>query len=361
MNIRLLTTLVTLIAISALRAQDAASPDPRIAAAQAYQAERKSVVESPFAEKLGQLNGQLDLALARDEEMAIEAGDLDLVTAIQAERKYLDENAAVSDNDENAHVKMKRYREAWRSQNAKLDSEQEAVGKALTAKFAGELQKLETTLTKERKIQDALAVRKLRESLAEGSSVAAETKDGWATILDGKSLSGWRTSTPAAFQIVERGIRAQKPSDSESGMLFYTGEDDAPDVFHSFEVRIRVHVDEAGSANSGFFFHVPIGKEDGGVEINLANSNVLKNQTGTIYDIKSVKKPLLGQKETFELIIRVTESEILVTADGREIMRHDPSTGAKKAYDPAGGAIALQSNSTGPAYVFEQIEIRNLD
>ena len=185
--------------------------------------------------------------------------------------------------------------------------------------------------------------------------------DGWVTILDGKSLDGWTTEQPRAFQIVARGIQAKKPGPKVGGMLFYSGDDNIPDVFRSFEVRMRLHVEGVGSANSGFFFHVPTNDSKGGTEINIANSNMLMNQTGSIWDIKPVKKPLLGQKESYELIIRVTEDEILVTADGREINRHDPSTGRIKAYDPKGGAIGLQSNSTDAAYVFEKIEIRKLD
>ena len=135
MNIRLLTIFATLFALISLSAQDAATPDPRLAAAEAkHKAERETGVDAPYQKKLGQLNGQLDLALSRDEEKAIAAGDLDLVTAIQAERKSLADAGAVPENDEKAHAKLKQFRGAWRSQKAKLDVERTVSANALDRK-----------------------------------------------------------------------------------------------------------------------------------------------------------------------------------------------------------------------------------
>jgi hypothetical protein len=136
-------------------------------------------------------------------------------------------------------------------------------------------------------------------------------------------------------------------------------------VFTDFEVRFRLHSEgEQGKANSGFFYHMPESMpentQSGGAEINIANGSDLQNQTGSIWDVKNVKNSLRGQDSTFELVIRVTADEILVTADGREIMRHDPSKGPSPAYFPKGGAIALQANSTPAAYIFEEISIRQL-
>ncbi|MEM7011185.1 MAG: DUF1080 domain-containing protein [Verrucomicrobiota bacterium] len=352
-------------------AQDSTDVDPRFAKLiEEFEAESAEKVDGAFETKLGQLNGQLDLALEREEQKAIKAGNLDLVTAIRAERKSLADNNAISDGDgENLPAKLNQFREAWRTQKGKLDEDRRAAANSAAAGFHKKLQELETALTKESKIEEALAVRSYREKFVAGRGVAtpsAAADNTWITIMDGKSLSGWRASNPGAFQVVEKGIKAEKTGPSGRGYLFYTGEGTTPVEFKSFEIKIRLHAFRVGNANSGLFYHVPKSSaanlEPGdGLEINIANSNQLMNQTGAIWDIKPVKKPLLNQKESHELIIRITDDEILVTADGNEIMKHDPSSGSKKAYKPEGGAIALQANSEGACYVFEKIEIRKLD
>ena len=345
--------------------------DPRFTTAvEAHQSEYAIKVEKEYGKKLNQLNGHLDLALGREEEKAIAAGDLDLVTAIRAERKALDEKSAVpSEGDEVAPAVVKRFRVAWRKQKADLEKARQAAATATTAAFSRQLEQLEKTLTQERKIEQALAVRDYREKQLPSNAVApvAHAVDGaWETIFDGSSLSGWRTEQPKAFSLIDGGLEARKAGKSaKSGYLYYVGKDGEPDIFENFEVRMQLRVKDVGSANSGIFYHVPPETANspvgGGIEINIANQNTLMNQTGSVFGIKAVQKPLLNQKQKFEMLIRVTSSELVVTTRGKEVIRIDPSSEKKPAYRSGGGAIVLQANSHEAAYVFERIEVRRLD
>ncbi|MFT5469840.1 MAG: hypothetical protein ACI8UO_004963 [Verrucomicrobiales bacterium] len=352
-------------------AQDTATGDRRLATIrELYEAEKKEKVDVPFDIKLGQLNGQLDLALEREEAKAIKDGSLDLVTAIRSERKALTETLAVLNGDVGVPAKLKQFRAAWGTQKAGLDAERATNAAALALAFGVKLEALERTLTKETKIQDALAVRKFREGLAAARPPASEPAPdptaiaaGWITILDGKSLDGWTADFPAAFQLVEGGVIARKPGPKGVGHLFYTGADSEPDVFRSFEVRIRVRLD-GDIGNSGFFFHAPpnvVGKPTAGFEVNIANGDDLRNQTGSIWGIKDVKRPIRGQDKTFEMLIRVTEEALTVSIDGREVLNHVPESAGERTFRPSGGAIALQANSMPGAYIFERIDIRKLD
>ena len=109
-------------------------------------------------------------------------------------------------------------------------------------------------------------------------------------ILDGKSLEGWRSDLPAGFEVVEGGVIAKKAKGKGNARLYFFGDDSEPDIFERFEVRIRAHL-EGEKGNSGFFFHLPPGgvekRMEGGLEVNIANGTDLKNQTGSIWDVKA--------------------------------------------------------------------------
>src|SRR4029078_3356188 len=81
---------------------------------------------------------------------------------------------------------------------------------------------------------------------------AAESKDGWISLFDGKSLEGWTANEhPETFsvkdgEIVVRGVRAH---------LFYDGAGNNH-AFKNFEFKAEVMA-KAGS-NSGVYFHTQL-------------------------------------------------------------------------------------------------------
>ena len=335
-------------ATGALVAQESGAADPRLAqAVEAYEAAYSTQVEAFYERRIGKLNGQLDLALGREEDKAIQDGNLDLVTAIRAERAHLEENLTIpgesAADDAAVPPLIQRFRKAWREQKAAIEEQATAAATTAHQTFSQQLVDLEKALTQENKIEQALAVREYRESAAAALRLpqlapagGAEGGSGWVTLLEGSDRSGWTSEDTGAFKAVDGGLEARKTSPQASpAYLYYVGEDDEPDVFEAFEVRMRLHVSDVGQANSGFFYHVAL---DGlerpllsGFEINIANSNQLMNQTGSIYGVQAVAKPLLNQKQSYELIIRITRQEIVVTARGKEIMRHTPRVSGEDA------------------------------
>jgi hypothetical protein len=146
--------------------------EERLAAAiQAYELEYRGKVGDAYESRVRKLNGQLDLALEGEEKKAIEAGDLDLVTAIRAERKSLVEKGVIeTEPPANLPAVLKRFREAWEKEVHKLDAEKEQLEVEINTAFAKTLKELETALTKEAKIDEALAVRKYHEKFIGSSS-----------------------------------------------------------------------------------------------------------------------------------------------------------------------------------------------
>ena len=335
-----------------------------------------------------------ELALKYEKELetrfnkAADAGELEAVEAFQAEKKNFAElkkalatdlkDASLPDLDADVSETLVRLRKVWITEKQKIHVK-------MDEEIQRYLKKLESDLTKTRDFTKAKIILVYRKELLSGKpgampengdskntppvtkkiSSALLAKGGrWETIFDGKSLTGWKSNVPGAFPLVEGGMKAMRPS-TTSGLLYYVGDDSEPDIFHSFEIRMRLWAD-GESSNSGLFFHVPprninIPKAKmAGIEVQIGNYETLNGQTGSIWDIKNVKRRLRGQDKPFELLIKVTESKLTVTVDGRIINEYSPKSGDKRAYFPDGGAIGIQAHSVRSAYVFERIEIRRL-
>src|SRR3569623_555659 len=81
------------------------------------------------------------------------------------------------------------------------------------------------------------------------SAFAADSKDGWISLFDGKSLDGWKASDKHGTFSVENG---EIVVHGERSHLFYLG-DVKGHVFKNFEVNAEVMARHG--SNSGFYFH----------------------------------------------------------------------------------------------------------
>src|SRR5690349_12836048 len=124
--------------------------------------------------------------------------------------------------------------------------------------------------------------------LAFAAVFAAEDKDGWKTIFDGKSLDGWKVNeNPDSFSLEEGLIKAHGPRSH----LFYVG-DDKP--FVNFEFKAEVMTKE--NSNSGIFIHTKFQESDWpkqGYECQVNNSyNKDPQKTGGLYNtVKVLEAP----------------------------------------------------------------------
>ncbi len=205
-------------------AQDAPLADPRFTALlKAYEAELDSFVEAKHKAAIATLDGQLDRALEREEQAAIQAGELDSVTAIRAARQQLGEGmfpqSAVGEGL--AGGAIDRLAKLYAEQCGKLDKIRAERIKPRRDSLRKQLAELEVRLTREAKIEQALAVKKYRLTLL------TETPN---PILPGETIS-WIDSS------------AKEPYENFLGMKFVpvtiVGEEKKRKVYFSvWETRV---------------------------------------------------------------------------------------------------------------------------
>src|SRR3954467_7989822 len=111
----------------------------------------------------------------------------------------------------------------------------------------------------------------------------ADSKDGWTSLFDGKTLDGWKISEkPGTFsvkdgEIIVRGDRSH---------LFYDG----PVLNHSFKnFEFKADVMTRKGANSGVYFHTEFqqtGFPNRGYEVQVNNTHTDPKKTAGLYSIQ---------------------------------------------------------------------------
>ncbi len=133
-------------------------------------------VTGPHETAVAELNTKFTAALDTVIDSAKQAGKLDDVLAIQADRKSIEEKRPLPTEDaEVTPEALKKLRAIYREQSAALAARRTANADELVAPYTVKLEELEVTLTRADRIEDATLVRKYRESLALATPPAAPT------------------------------------------------------------------------------------------------------------------------------------------------------------------------------------------
>ncbi|MEQ1839519.1 MAG: DUF1080 domain-containing protein [Verrucomicrobiales bacterium] len=182
-------------------------------------------------------------------------------------------------------------------------------------------------------------------------TVATRGEEAWKTILDGKSLNGWRVfGIESAVTEEEEGINL-----GFKGGIIYTAE-----TLKDFEFRAQLKT--KGDLNSGVFIHSPPEGPDVKKcwEVQIANSKDADKSyyTGAVYLITPEQsRPPVRDKEWFELLIRVEGTRILTQVNGKVI--EDADTTGKGTALLGSGHISFQPpRKEGSELLIRKIEIR---
>jgi len=167
-SIQYLTIALLFTTLQSLFAQDAAPADPRFAALlKAYDAEISSFVDAKQKAAIATLDEQLDQALGREEQAAIQAGTLNSVTAIRSAREELKAGTFLESKVEAgaADGAIDRLAKLYAEERAKLDAIRAESIKPRRESLRKQLAELEIVLTREAKIEEAVAVKNYRLAL----------------------------------------------------------------------------------------------------------------------------------------------------------------------------------------------------
>lgn len=200
---------------------------------------------------------------------------------------------------------------------------------------------------------------------ASAGMAAAEDEEGFVSLFDGETLSGWTVwGDPAGFEVVDGVIRSEIPGIGY-GMYYHER------TFSDFELRLAFRVPDRG--NSGVFIRFD---KEGPPETNHPWVSAYEVQisqeqppradihtTGALYGYQPVDpRPEYRPDEWREMIVRCVGPEITVWIDGVRTTHLDQSTREETRDKALSGYIGVQDNH-GPAdtYVeFRDIRIKDL-
>ena len=173
---------------------------------------------------------------------------------------------------------------------------------------------------------------------------ANKPDDGWISLFDGQTLTGWRASE----NLPTYGPRAH---------LFYDG----PVMNHEFsDFDLKADLLTKPGANSGIYIRTvfqPTGFPSNGYEVQVNNSQSDWRRTGSLYAVQDVREA--GKdNEWFTLHTIVRGRRVQIMINDRQVVDYTEPDSSKTRL--TGGTIALQGHDPGSEVHYKNILIRPL-
>lgn len=182
---------------------------------------------------------------------------------------------------------------------------------------------------------------------------AARFTDGWVSLFDGKTLTGWKASEhPATFTVADGAIVVY----GDRAHLFYEGAVNGH-TFKNFELKLKIMT--FPGANSGIFIHTAY-QEEGwpskGYEVQVNNTQSDWRRTASIYAVQDVKEVFVKDNEWFDMHITVQGKKITVKLNDMVVNEYTEGENGRLT----GGTIALQGHDPGSRVMYKDIMIKVL-
>lgn len=200
--------------------------------------------------------------------------------------------------------------------------------------------------------------------------VSAQSAEGWQSLFDGKSLSGWQANENPETWRVEDGALVSRGKRSH---LFYTGHV-AGANFKNFEFSAEVMTE--GSSNSGIYIHTKWQDEGwpaAGYECQVINASPIvpagkyteRKMTGSIYAVRNTWRAPVPSERWFEYRIIVRGKTIQTYVNGELICQYTESSEHWRADNKPGrwlsrGTFALQGHDPESVVHFRNLRVRLL-
>ena len=187
-------------------------------------------------------------------------------------------------------------------------------------------------------------------------------EEGWFSLFDGTTLTGWTPNeNPASFRIEDGRLVA----DGDRSHLFYTGPVGQAQ-FTDCEFRAEVFVHKGGSsavylcaANLGPGWAVK------GLPVKLTNTRVAETASGGIYYIPETyrKESPVGDGQWFDLHIIILGKRVQVLIDDKLVTDYTETDASLKPFQRKNlsigpGTFALQCHGKGQRVDYRNIRVK---
>ena len=197
-------------------------------------------------------------------------------------------------------------------------------------------------------------------SISVVGSAAEPDKDGFVSLFDGKTFSGWKINEkPDSWKLKDGAIVANGPRSH----LFYVG-DEKP--FVNFELRVDVMTEP--NSNGGIYFHTQFQDEGWpkyGFEAQVNNSQGDPKRTGSLYAVVDVLEKHVPDNQWYTETVIVKGNKIIIKINDKVVVDYtepaDKKAGADFTRKIDKGTFALQAHDPGSTVHFKNIRVKRLD
>lgn len=186
--------------------------------------------------------------------------------------------------------------------------------------------------------------------------------DGWISLFDGKSLSGWKVGENAStFSVKDGAIVANGPV----AHLFYDGNVKNHD-FKNFEFKADVMT--TPGSNSGLYFHTTYQESSWpqkGYEVQVNNSHTDWRRTGSLYAIQDVKEVYVKDNEWYTESIIVKDKHVTIKINDKTVVEYDEPGNVQREEGMkdrvlSSGTFAIQGHDPQSKVYFKNIMVKPL-
>ena len=190
-------------------------------------------------------------------------------------------------------------------------------------------------------------------------SPAADTEEGFTTIFDGKTFTGWKTSIDHTNTWkIEDGAFVTR---GQTAHVFYVGD---TNPFKNFELKVDVMTEP--NANGGIYFHTAYqekGFPRAGFEcqVNVSHTDWIK--TGSLYGLCNIGLTPCKDNQWWTQHIIVRGRKVTVKIDGKTILEYnEPFASVDGRGKRLGqGTFALQAHDPKSVIRYKNIRVKRLD
>lgn len=168
---------------------------------------------------------------------------------------------------------------------------------------------------------------------------------GWQSLFDGTTLSGWMTFDAGGWSIAPDGILVGKGPRSH---LF------SPSTYRNLEFKAEIKLNNKG--NSGMYFRAELMPGwPKGYESQVENTSPDPQKTGSLYNFKKITEQLIQDDTWWTQHIIAVGNRVIIKVNGKIVVDYIDE---KNSFTT--GHVALQQHDPGSVVNYKNVKVKAL-